>query len=63
MMQKTPQTSSRLKGGLLGTSLAVQRLRLHASTARTMCSLPGRGTKIPRAMQCGQKIIIIKNNK
>ena len=35
----------------LGTSLAVQWLRLHASTAGGMCSIPGRGTKIPHAVQ------------
>ena len=47
-------------GGLVrscleGTSLAVQWLRLHASTAGGMGSIPGRGTKIPHAARCGQK--------
>ena len=37
-----------LKTGLPGTSLAVQQLRLCASTAgRGADSIPGRGTKIP----------------
>ena len=39
-----------------GTSLVVQWLRLHASNAGGMGSIPGQGTKIPQAMQCGQKI-------
>ena len=42
----------------LGTSLAVQWLRLHASTAGGTSSIPGRGTKIPHAASHGQK-----NNK
>ena len=32
-----------------GTSLAVRWLTLHASTARGVGSIPGRGTKIPHA--------------
>ena len=39
----------------LGTSLAVQWLRLQASTAGGMGSVPGLGTKIPHAVQSGQK--------
>ena len=40
---------------LLGEySLAVQWLGLQASTARGQGSVPGRGTKIPQASQCGQ---------
>ena len=39
----------------VGTSLVIQWLRLHASTAVAMGSIPGQGTKIPRAAQCGQK--------
>ena len=35
-------------------SLAVQWLGLQASTARGQGSIPGRGTKIPQASQCGQ---------
>ena len=34
-------------------SLAVQWLRLHASTARGADSIPGQGTKILQAAQCG----------
>ena len=33
----------------LGTSLAVQWLRLHASNARGVGSIPGQGTKCPHA--------------
>ena len=36
----------------LGTSQAVQRLRLHASNAGGMGLIPGQVTKIPHAMQC-----------
>ena len=39
-----------------GTSLAVQWLRLRAANAGGMDSIPGRGTKIPHAARCGQKI-------
>ena len=45
-----------LKWSILGTSLAVQWLRLHASTAGGMGSIPGGGTKIPQATGHGQKI-------
>ena len=38
-----------------GTSLAVQWLRLHAPSAGSTGSVPGRGTKIPHAAWCGQK--------
>ena len=38
-----------------GTSLAVQWLRLCASTAGGMGSIPGQGTKIPHAVWCSQK--------
>ena len=37
-------------------SLAVQWLGLHAFTAEGMGSIPGRGTKIPHASQCGQNL-------
>ena len=33
-----------------GTSLGVQWLRLHASNAETMASIPDWGTKIPHAV-------------
>ena len=39
----------------LGTSLAVQWLRLRASNAGGEGSIPGQGTKIPHAMWWGQK--------
>ena len=39
----------------------VQWLRLRASTAGGAVSIPGRGTKIPNATQCGQKNLKIKN--
>ena len=38
-----------------GTSLALQWLRLHVSTAVGMGSIPGWGTKIPHVAQCGKK--------
>ena len=37
-----------------GTSLVVQWLRLCASDARGTGLIPGQGTKISRAIQCGQ---------
>ena len=40
----------------LGTSLAVQWVRLHAANAEGMGSIPGQGTKIPHAVKCSQKI-------
>ena len=40
----------------MGTSLAVQRLRLCASTAGGAGSIPGWGTKIPHAVRRGQKV-------
>ena len=40
---------------ILGTSLAVQWLRLRDSSAGGTGSIPGWGTKIPRAAWCGQK--------
>ena len=44
-----------LKLPLLGTFLVVQWLRLHASTAGGMGSIPGWGTKMLHALQCGKK--------
>ena len=38
-----------LKDTMLGSSLVVQWLRLLASTAGSVGSIPGRGTKIPHA--------------
>ena len=58
-LKKTTTTKShrdwQLKWVDSGTSLAVQWLRLHASTAGGMGSIPGRGTKIPHAAQRSQK--------
>ena len=48
------------QNGGKGTSLVVQLLRLHVSTAGDVGSIPGQGTKIPHAMQHGQKM---KNNQ
>ena len=50
---------SRFKVFLLGTSLAVQWLRLCTSTTGGVGSIPSRGTKIPHATQRGQNV----NNK
>ena len=47
----------------MGTSQAVQRLRLRASTAGGTGSIPGWGTKIPHAVLCGQKKKITKTWK
>ena len=44
------------------TCLAVQWLRLRASNAGAVGSIPGRGTKIPRAAWCGRKIYILVSN-
>ena len=44
-----------LKSEWHGNSLAVQWLGLCASTAGGPSSIPGRGTKIPQALPCGQK--------
>ena len=40
---------------LVGTSLAVQRLRLTASNAGGIGSIPGQGTKTPYASWQGQE--------
>ena len=40
---------------ILGTFLGVQRLRFRTSTAGGVGLIPGQGTKILHAMQCGQK--------
>ena len=44
-----------LENGKAGTSLAVQSLRLRASTAEGAGLIPGQGTKIPHAVWCSQK--------
>ena len=38
-----------------GASLGVQWLGLHAFTTRGQSLIPGRGTTIPQATQCGKK--------
>ena len=43
------------KNEILGTSLAVQWLRLCASNAGAVGSIPPQGTKIPHAVLHGQK--------
>ena len=43
------------KKEVIGTSLAVQGLRLCASNAGGAGLIPGRGTKIPHAARHGQK--------
>lgn len=54
--QKNQQWNAAFKKGKLGTSQVVQWLGL-TSNAGGMSSIPGQGTEIPHAMQCGQKII------
>ena len=44
-----------LQSSKKGTSLVAQWLRLCASNARGVGLIPGQGTKIPHAIQCGQK--------
>ena len=39
-----------------GTLVVVRWLRLHAASAGDLGSIPGQGTKISHAAQCGQKI-------
>ena len=46
----------------LGTSLVVQWLRLCASTAGGAGLIPGQGSRIPYAVQCGPKINKSKEN-
>jgi len=43
-----------VKMGSLGTSLAVQWLRLHAPTAGGIGSIPGQGTKILNDARCSR---------
>ena len=49
-----------LREECVGTSLVVQRLRLCASTAGGLGSIPGRGTRILHAAQSSQKVNINK---
>ena len=41
-------------GGVAGTRLVVQQLRLRASNAGDLGSITARGTKVLHAMGCGQ---------
>ena len=43
--KKTNSAKAELKIAKGGTCLAVQWLRLHASTAGVTCSIPGQGTR------------------
>ena len=47
--------SKRQQKQIKGTSLETQWLRNHTSTAGGLGSIPGPGTKMPHAMQHGQK--------
>ena len=54
-MKNMNKTHSHTENEQSGTSLAVQWLRLRASTAGDMGSTPSGGINIPHAAQCGQK--------
>lgn len=41
---------------IVGSPLAIHRLRLYLSTARGTGSIPDRGTRIPQAPKCSQKV-------
>ena len=47
---------------LLGSALAVQWLKLHASPSGNMGSTPGQGPKTLHGTECGQKTKNINNN-
>ena len=49
-------TAQLSKSDFMGTSLVVQWLKLHDFNAGDMGLIPGWGTKIPHAVQHGQKI-------
>ena len=51
VMSSVSHPPSTKKSGILGTSLVVQGLRLHASKAVGIGSIPSQGTKIPHAVQ------------
>ena len=50
-----------LKNTQSGNCLAVQWWGLHTSTTGGVSSIPGWGRKILHAVQCGQKMIKVKN--
>ena len=56
MGQAVPRGTHLISRDPLGASLEAQWLRLPASTAGGLGSIPGRGTKIPDATQCGKKL-------
>ena len=51
VMSSVSHPPSTKKSGILGTSLVVQGLRLRASKAVGIGSIPSQGTKIPHAVQ------------
>ena len=54
--KKTTELKTALKNKIdFGNSLVVQWLGLCAFTAKGLGSIPGRGTKIPKATRCSQK--------
>ena len=53
----------KFKIAFAGTSLVVQWLRCHASTAGGVGLIPGQGSEIPHATRRGQNIEKIKNKK
>ena len=52
---KAQRNQEKRKESLPGTSLVVQRLRFHVSTAGDMGLIPGQGTKILQTTQHGEK--------
>lgn len=58
MGQAVPRGTQLISKDPLGASLEAQWLRLPASTAGGLGSIPGCETKIPHATQCGKKIKI-----
>ena len=52
--KKTDHLNCLIKDIKIGNSLAVQWLGLRTFTAGVQGSIPGRGTKIPHAAQCGK---------
>ena len=55
MLNLLGEKSSSVKYRRTGTSLAIQWLEIHTSAIGDMSSIPDWGTKIPHAMQHGQK--------
>ena len=61
--QKFTQCMVCTKNQGIGTSMAVQWLRLHASRAGGAGSIPGWGSRILHAVQCSQNVIKKKKKK